>query len=97
MNTHRNMPVVLRFESDGTVHASCPLLPNCQCQSGSRLLALNTIQRMIKHALSETPLSEETHRYEVVHLAVAHASESVDRLRVRPRKPKPESPLLELA
>jgi len=96
MNAHHNMPVVLRFEIDGSVQAHCPLLPNCQCKSSSRAQALRTMQQLIKHALAASGLKEGPHKYEVVHLAVSHASESIDRAGRRPRKPKSESPLLEI-
>jgi len=91
MNAHHNMPIVICFETDGSVQAHCPLLPNCQCKSPSRAQALRTMQQLIKHALSMTGFKHGPHKYEVVHLAVSRALESIDRSSRRPRQSKERS------
>ncbi|WP_394821686.1 hypothetical protein [Pendulispora albinea] len=99
MNSLRNLPIVLRYEEDGTILAQCPLLPDCQCKSTSRTQVLRTMQMLIKHALAASAASTslKAQKYEVVHLAVAPASDSGNRFGTRsPRRKKPESPLLEV-
>ncbi|WP_394836450.1 hypothetical protein LVJ94_06045 [Pendulispora rubella] len=96
MNTLQNLPILLRYEENGHVSAQCPLLPECECTAATRALALNTIQRLIKQALATPPAlaTPKGSKYEVVHLAVSAASDSAKR--VQSRRPKPESPRIEV-
>ncbi|HWL89552.1 MAG TPA: hypothetical protein VNO21_27295 [Polyangiaceae bacterium] len=94
MNPLQNLPVILRYEDDGSISAHCPLLPSCQCKSSSRVQALRTMQQLIKRALANSAPEKPSRKYEVVHLAVTSASDSVNRF--GKRRPEPESPRLEL-
>ena len=83
MDSLRNLPVILRYEEDGTVVARCPLLPECQCRAASRNQALRTMETLIKHALPTSAETLKSQTYEVVYLAVAPASDSVNRFSKR--------------
>ncbi|WP_394834552.1 hypothetical protein LVJ94_49465 [Pendulispora rubella] len=92
MNSLRNLPIILRYEDDGSILAQCPLLPDCQCRSTSRFDAIRKMQQLIKQA---APTKKQ--KYEVIHLAVAPSSESADGARKRlPKQLRPESPLIEV-
>ncbi|WP_394845007.1 hypothetical protein LZC95_49145 [Pendulispora brunnea] len=92
MNSLRNLPIILRYEDDGTILAQCPLLPDCQCRSTSRFDAIRTMQQLIKHAQSTKKI-----KYEVIHLAVAATSESADGGRKKLPKQRPvDRPLIEV-
>ena len=98
MNSRHNLPIVLRYEEDGSIVAHCPLLPECHAKSTSRSQVLRTMQLLIKQALAtptETP--QKAVKYEVVHLAIAHASDAVDTVAKRgARRPKTEGASVEL-
>jgi len=52
------------------------------------------MQQLIKRALANSAPEKPSRKYEVVHLAVTSASDSVNRF--GKRRPEPESPRLEL-
>jgi len=93
MNSLRNLPIILRYEEDGTVLAQCPLMPELECRATSRFDAIRTMQQRIKNA---PPTKKE--KYEVIHLAVAATSESAEGARKRLPKPRrtPDRPLIEV-
>ncbi|WP_394842805.1 hypothetical protein LZC95_37755 [Pendulispora brunnea] len=77
MNSERNLPVYLHYEEDGTVSARCPLMPEIQCRSATRALALGTMQQLLRRAPKVTP--QHAQKYEIVFLAVAASSDNSSR------------------
>jgi len=74
MNSEHNLPVYLHYEEDGTVFARCPLMPDIQCRSATRALALGTMQQLLRRASKLPPLHAQ--KYEVVFLAIAASSDN---------------------
>ncbi|WP_394832242.1 hypothetical protein LVJ94_37575 [Pendulispora rubella] len=74
MNSERNLPVYLHYEEDGTVSARCPLMPDIQCRSATRALALGTMMQLLRRAPKTTP--EHAQKYEIVFLAVVASSDN---------------------
>ncbi|WP_394828096.1 hypothetical protein [Pendulispora albinea] len=71
MNSLRNLPIVLEYQEDGTVHAHCPLLAGCECKAPTRTMALRMVEQSIKRMRAEGTIpSLKAHKYEVIHLAL---------------------------
>ncbi|WP_394844917.1 hypothetical protein LZC95_48710 [Pendulispora brunnea] len=71
MNSLRNLPIVLEYEEDGSIHAHCPLLAGCECKAPTRAIALNTMEQTIRRMRNEHAFgSMKAHKYEVIHLAL---------------------------
>ncbi|HWL84786.1 MAG TPA: hypothetical protein VNO21_03245 [Polyangiaceae bacterium] len=99
MDSLRNVPIYLSYEDDGTVGALCPLLPDYHCKAASRSKALRAMQQLIQNAFATSTPAEAVkgQEYEVVYLAVVASTDSVNHFINRyPRRPKNESPLIEI-